>query len=187
MNRTTPDKAGAEARDTAQFVRLLTQNERRVYAFILSQVPNWFDADEILQDTNVRLWEEFGRFEPGTDFCAWACTVAKFQVLTHRKRRSRERGRVNFTDEFLDVVAAEMGREGDDLAAARHRALERCVERLNPAGRAMVKAYYRPGAAGGEVAEQFGRSVDALYKALSRIRKTLHDCIQARLKAQVDG
>lgn len=38
-----------------EFVRLLTQHQRRVYAYILGIVPNWNDADEILQETNIRL------------------------------------------------------------------------------------------------------------------------------------
>ena len=73
------------------FVRLLTQHERRVYGYILRMVPNWCEADEVLQETNIRLWEEFDRFEPGTDFAAWAIRVAHYQVLTWRKRRDRSR------------------------------------------------------------------------------------------------
>ena len=74
-----------------QFVRLLTQHQRRVYGYILTMVVNWNDADEILQETNLRLWEEFDRFEPGTDFAAWAIRVAYYQVLTWRKKRDRSR------------------------------------------------------------------------------------------------
>ena len=67
-----------------QFIRLMTRHERLVYGYILSLVPNWADADEILQETNIRLWEEFEKFETGTNFAAWAVRVAHFQVLTWR-------------------------------------------------------------------------------------------------------
>ena len=164
--------------DPQEFVRLLTQSQRRVYAFVLAMVPNWADADEILQETNVRLWDEFARYSPGTDFGAWACTVARYQVLTFRKRQSRER--VRFTDAFLDVVAEEWA-AGDDDAADRHVALEQCVNQLAPVNRDLLRAYYRPGADAAAVADGAGRSVEALYKALSRIRRFLHDCIRRRL------
>jgi RNA polymerase sigma-70 factor (ECF subfamily) len=164
--------------DTDQFVRLLTLNERRVYAYILSMVPNWSDADDILQETNVRLLNEFDKYVPGTDFGAWACTVAKFQVLTHRKKRARDR--VRFTDAFLDVVADEIAREDD--TAPRHRALSHCVEEMTPAHRDMLRAYYEPGATGAAVAARFKRSIDALYKTLSRVRRALHECVERRLK-----
>jgi RNA polymerase sigma-70 factor (ECF subfamily) len=178
---TAPAHEHRDRLDAAQFVRLLTLSERRVYAFILSLVPNWADADEILQETNVRLWNEFEKFTPGTDFGAWACTIARYQVLTFRKRRSRER--VQFTDEFLDVVAREA--QADDDTAARHHALARCVDDLTPQHRDLLKAFYEPGAAGAEVAARFNRSLDALYKALSRVRRLLHDCVVRRMKAQV--
>jgi RNA polymerase sigma-70 factor (ECF subfamily) len=182
MNAGTAEFDAGHGRGATQFVRLLTQNERRVYAFILSLVPNWADADEILQETNVRLWNEFTKFDPETDFLAWACTVAKFQVLTHRKRQSREK--IRFTDEFLDVVADEMSRDIDH-AAARQQALQGCIDGLSENNREMLKAYYRHGAVGAEVAATFGRSVDALYKALSRIRRVLHGCVESKLNPQV--
>jgi RNA polymerase sigma-70 factor (ECF subfamily) len=170
-----PNAAAAD-----QFVRLLTLNERRVYAYILSLVPNWTDADDILQETNVRLLNEFAtKYVPGTDFGAWACTVAKFQVLTYRKKKGRER--VQFTDAFLDVVADEMVK--DDDSSTRHRALAGCVDEMTPLHRDMLRAYYEPGASGGAVAARFKRSIEALYKTFSRIRRALHDCVEKKLKA----
>ena len=76
---------------TREFVQLLTQNERRLYAYILSLVPRWADADDILQETNLRLWEEFDKYLRNTDFASWAMRVAFFQVLTFRKRHGRDR------------------------------------------------------------------------------------------------
>jgi RNA polymerase sigma-70 factor (ECF subfamily) len=168
--------------DHDEFVRLFTANERRVYAYILSLVPNWADADEILQETNVRLWREKSKYTPGTNFGAWACTVARFEVLSYRKHA--ERTRVQFTDRFLEVVAREM--EEDDDMAARHQALAHCVEKLPPTNAEMLRAFYAPKAIGREVATRFGRTVDAFYKTMSRIRRVLHDCIQHRLEGSVN-
>ena len=51
-----------------EFVRLLTEHDRGVLLFILSLVPNWTDAEEIQQETNVKLWQGFGKFQLGSDF-----------------------------------------------------------------------------------------------------------------------
>jgi len=139
-------------------------------------ISNWADADEILQETNVRLWNERSKFARGTDFGAWACTIAHFEILNYRNRLKRDR--VLFTDQFLDVVASEM--ENDDTAA-RYGALEKCIEKLSATNAQMLRAFYQPGAVGKDVAVQFARSVEALYKAMSRIRKVLHDCIQRQI------
>lgn len=163
----------------ALFVRLLTQNERRVYAFILSLLPNWADADEILQETSVQLWSEFGKFKPGSDFGAWACAVARFQVMTWRKRQGRSR--VRFGEAFIEAVAGETAATVEE-AGERHRALEGCIERLTPVNRDLLRAYYEPGTDAAEVAGRFNRSLTALYKALSRIRHFLHKCIEEQVK-----
>ena len=80
----------ADAR-TREFVELLSQCERRLYSYILSLVPNFNDADEIAQQTRLRLWERLDRYEPGRDFGAWACTIAHYEYLTWRGKQSRDR------------------------------------------------------------------------------------------------
>jgi RNA polymerase sigma-70 factor (ECF subfamily) len=164
-----------------QFVRLLTQNERRIYAYILSLVPRWHDADEIAQETNVRLWKEFDRFESGTNFAAWALRVAHFQILTWRKKVSRSK--LVFGQEFVDLIAAEHVR-GDSTSDARHRALGICIEELNSHNRDLLGQCYAEGAKIKEVAEKENRTLESVYKALQRLRLALHKCISERLATE---
>src|SRR6185436_3701537 len=66
---------------TEDFLRLLGQHERHLAAFVYSLVPRAADADDILQDVKVTMWREFAKFEPGTNFRAWARQIATHQVL----------------------------------------------------------------------------------------------------------
>lgn len=167
--------------DTARFVRLLTQHERRVYAYILALVVDWNDADEILQETSVRLWEQFDHFVGGTDFGAWACTIAHYQILTHRKQRQRAAGR--FSDRLLETLAAEAEPVLSE-ADARHRALAGCIEQLSDSARRTVRLAYEGGRSISDVAATLGQKADAVYKTLQRARRTLHDCIEHTLKTE---
>ena len=171
----------AKQPDTAQFVRLLTQHERRVYAYILALVGDWNDADEIQQETSVRLWEQFDHYEPGTDFGAWACTIAHYQILTHRKQRQRAAGR--FSDRLLETLAAEAEPVLAE-ADARHRALAGCIDQLSASARHTVQLAYQGGRSASDVAAALGQKVDAFYKALQRARRTLHDCIERTLTGE---
>src|SRR3974390_1738112 len=85
------------------FVRLLGQNQRRVFLYVMSLVPNWNDAEEIIQEPNLVLWRGFARFQQGTNFAAWACKIALHQVLSWRKRVRRDR--LEFSPAFLEAVA----------------------------------------------------------------------------------
>lgn len=160
---------------TREFVRLLTQNERRIYSYILSLVPTWADADDILQETNLRLWDEFDKFTPSSDFASWAMRIAFFQVLTFRKRRDRDR-RV-FSDEFVEAVAAAAA-ETNDEADLQHHALADCIQKLDDRSRELLRSCYSAGVKIKDIAARLGRSLPATYRALSRIRIALHICVE---------
>jgi len=166
---------------TPRFVRLLTRHERRVYAYILAMVTDWNDADEILQETNVRLWEQFEDYREGEDFGAWACTIAHYQVLTFRKQRGREARR--FSQQLLDTLADEAApvlKEAD----ARHQALARCMDTLTDRSRDLLRRVYEGSSTIKQIAAELGRPADAVYKSLQRIRHTLHECIEKTLRAE---
>lgn len=168
-----------------QFLQLFLANERRIYAFILSLVPVWSDADDLLQETAAVLWRKLDEFHPGSDFVAWALTIARFEVLNYRKRQSRDRGL--FSDQtaemLADQAAACFERAGDD----RRDALEVCLLKLNERDRELIRLRYEPGATTQEVADRVGRSTKAVYKALNRIHEQLLICVRMRLAEKVQA
>jgi RNA polymerase sigma-70 factor, ECF subfamily len=166
-----------------EFVRLLTKHQRRVYAYILGIVPNWNDADEILQETNIRLWSEFDRFELGTNFEAWAVRVAHFQILSWRKRVSRNR--LFFDHSLVELIAQEFEAQSA-MADERREALRECVASLEPRQSELLARCYAEGAKIKDVAEHLDRSAASIHKALQRVRLSLHKCIRRRLAFEGD-
>lgn len=164
-----------------QFIRLMTTHERLVYGYILSLVPNWADADEILQETNIRLWEEFDKFVIGTNFAAWAIRVAHFQVLTWRKKVNRSR--LVFDQRVIDAIAAEPSWT-DEAYESRQQALGECVSNLPGHSRDLLRNCYVRGTKIKDVANRLNRTPASVYKALERIREVLHDCIKRKLDKQ---
>lgn len=163
---------------TEEFVRLLGQNQRRVYHYVLCLVPNRNEAEEIVQETNLVLWREFGQFQPGTNFAAWACRVAFNRVLAWRKKKQRDR--LEFSDEFVEAVAAEADAAADRLEE-RAEALAGCVARLPAGQRDLLRWRYDENEGVEAIAGRTGRTVEAVYRALSRIRQALHECVSRTL------
>jgi RNA polymerase sigma-70 factor (ECF subfamily) len=165
-----------------RFVRLFAQHEHQVYAYIVSVMANWADADEVMQETSVALWEMFDGFTDGTSFVSWACRIAYFRVLRHRDKRRRDRH--EFDQEFVEAVAQTALEESEGFEQ-RRKALGGCVEKLRPADRELLQAAYADG--GGtikETAERLDRPAKGVYKALTRIRQALFECVQRRLAAE---
>ena len=67
---------------TAEFVRLLKQHDRRLSAYVHSLVPDWNEAEDIVQDTSVRLWEQFDKYDSDSNFCS--CYRQGGVSITHR-------------------------------------------------------------------------------------------------------
>jgi RNA polymerase sigma-70 factor (ECF subfamily) len=157
-----------------EFVRLLGENQRRISLYVMGLVPNWNDAEEIVQETTVVLWQEFAKFEPGTNFAAWACKVAYFRVLAWRKRKTREK--LQFSSEFLETISEELACE-PERREERERRLAECVQKLPPDQQKVILLRYGEGCEIDELATRVGRTVAASYRLLSRIRHNLFECV----------
>ena len=96
-------RAAMEKTRTAEFMQLLTSSQSRIYAYVLSLVLDPAQADDVLQKTNVVLWEKESEFELGTNFIAWAFRTAYLQVCAFRKQQQREW--LVFDDEILQELS----------------------------------------------------------------------------------
>jgi RNA polymerase sigma-70 factor, ECF subfamily len=167
-----------------EFLRLFAANQPRIFGYILALIPNWHDAEEVLGNTTVVLWNSFGDFRPGTAFHAWACRVAFNQVLTFRKRKKR--GPLLLSDHTIEALA----RETDELSGVlddQLQALAHCVGKLTPRQREILNSCYQGKSSIGEAAQRMGRPAGTIYKSLSRIRRLLFECIQGQLATEGRG
>ena len=158
------------------FVQLLAAHEHRLGSFVLALVPNWSDAEDIIQETKLRLWEQFDTYDPTKDFGVWACVIARYQVLAHRTRSGRSR--IQFSQGLVEQLSQELA-QPDAESDQRTQFLEECVKKLAEWQRGLLlrcSAAQRYTAQ--EVAVQFGRTPDAIRQTLVRIRRKLYRCIE---------
>lgn len=161
--------------DPEPYLRLLAQHERWLATYVYSLVARTHDADDILQEVKVTLWKQFAKFEQGTNFRAWARTIATYQVLNHRRATRKHEG-VSVEEDFIEAIAAEIDRQADGLDR-KTDALRLCVQKLPDAHRRVVQWRYFEDCAVDEIAARTQRSSEAVYRLLSRIRAVLHECV----------
>ena len=175
------DSADSPLAVQKQLMLLMTQHQRRIFSYIYTLVPSRADAEDILQETSLVICEKFGDFKIGTDFAAWACQIAYWEV--RRARQKFARAKVVFDQEIVDALAQTAAAMIDEVSV-RHEALGRCLQRLHPRDRELVLTRYEPGCGVEQAAQRSGRSIEAAYKALGRIRKMLLDCVSNQLAAE---
>lgn len=162
-----------------EFVRELTRSQNRLYGFVRCLLFDPKDTDDVLQDVNVVLLSKSHEFALGTDFWAWASTVARYQVLTHCKRLGRDR--LVFDDSLLELIAHDV-RKMEVEIDSRMDLLHGCMEKLPPPQRQLLSMRYGPDVSLREIAISLDRSVGSIRQALFRIREALLGCIQKNLE-----
>lgn len=159
-------------------VELITQHQTALYAYIVSLVYRGQDAHDVLQETNMVLWDKRLNAPVTEEFITWACSVAHYQVLSYRKRHQRSR---LFFSEDLIVDLAAAATTGPAVDEAKFDSLHRCIDRLPERSRQLLKKRYFTSQSVEEIASDAQKSAAAVSQALYRIRKQLLDCIQARM------
>ena len=79
------DPAAAQQR----FLSLFLRSEREVFRYVAALVPNVADAEDIVQQTALSLWEKFDTYDASQPFTPWACRFALNKTRQWLERRQR--------------------------------------------------------------------------------------------------
>jgi RNA polymerase sigma-70 factor (ECF subfamily) len=141
-------------------------------------------SEDVYQNAAVVVIEQSEKPEAIRDFRAWAKEVIRRQALHALRARdvSSRHTRV-ISPELLDAVSDTFLQHDAEASVDREEAmaLRQCLDELPLEKRELVSMRYEGGAAFGEISEHTGSTPAAVQRTLSRIRKTLHGCVQRRM------
>ena len=165
---------------SSDFAELITLRQKSLYSYIYSLTGNNTISWDILQETNLVLWKKREEFQSGTNFEAWAFTVARFQCMAYFRDQKRDPNQL-LTPEVLEAFGEEPDLELENqipqLAALRH-----CHDLLKEKNQKLVRLYYYDKMSLEQIGNQLGTSTNSLKQALFRIRKSLRDCIDLQIQ-----
>ena len=164
-----------------RFFSLFLRSEREIFRYVAALVPNVTDAEDIVQQTALALWEKFDAYDPNQPFTPWACRFALNKTRQWIERRQRwqallERG-----------LAEELAQRREELRPEleiRLTHLENCLGALPEQQRSLVECYYYRRNTIEDLAGHSGRTVAATFKMLQRIRHALQTCIEKASKPE---
>jgi RNA polymerase sigma-70 factor (ECF subfamily) len=167
--------------DQQRFLSLFLRSEKEVFRYVAVMVPNIADAEDIVQQTAVALWEKFDAYDPARPFTPWACRFA-----LNKARQWMERHR-RWQTLLAGGLAEEMQLRRDALRPeleCRLRHLEGCLAKLPDEQRLLVEGYYYRRTKIEKLADESGRTVASTYKALQRVRQSLQFCIEGTMTTE---
>ncbi len=161
--------------DAGAFSALVSRHAPRFYGTVWKIVQSREEAEDIVQDSFARLWEDpfLWRPEQGARFTTWF-----IKILVNRAIDSLRRGK-RFSSQGSDAIDPDMfedpapDAENVLIDRERHQALEHAIAALSSNQKAAVALCYGEGMSGRDAAETLGIGVKALESLLSRAKDTL--------------
>lgn len=179
-NQLREDDLIDQAREGSEqaFTELVSRHSERTRRVVSRIIRNREDAEDIMQETYMKLFLHLASFNGESQFSTWITRIAinsAFMLLRRRKSRpehpidSIER---NLSDSIMDLPDRSESAEERILQSERRQKLRSAVQRLPESLRSIVELRNRDLPLL-EIAEMTGLSVPALKTRLVRARATL--------------
>lgn len=142
-------------------------------------------AEEIYQNAAVVVIEKTDQPETIRNFRAWAKEVVRRQALHAMRARevSARHGRA-MSPELLEAVSNAFIQDTaeDSVISDEAGALRQCLDGLPRDKRELVAMRYEQDSSFDKISLHTSSTPAAVQRALSRVRKMLHGCIQQRMQ-----
>jgi RNA polymerase sigma-70 factor (ECF subfamily) len=164
--------------DQESLVSLLLRERVKLLAYIRAIVRDEHVAEDVLQEVAMLALRKRDEVRDGRHFLAWMRLAARHRALKALRQRERP---LLLDEALLDRLDEHWAEHDPSPGADLLEALRQCLERLSPHARDLVELRYAEGFSGLRLAEVVNRSLNTVYVSLSRIHRSLGDCIRQRL------
>jgi len=159
------------ARDQTAFNRLLARHLSAIHGYTLRLTHSRADADELTQETFLRVWSRAETYRPGTvQFATWLHRIAHNLCMDELRRVHPES--LDEPDQQLSERAGPEQATADRERAAR---LDRALATLPQTQRAALLLTEVQGLSNQQVADIMNLGVRAVESLLARARRSLRE------------
>jgi RNA polymerase sigma-70 factor, ECF subfamily len=176
-----------EKGDEAAFKQLYKAFSRKLYAYVLRQLNDAAQAEEIVSDTLYETWRAPTRFRGDAQFSTWLIGIARNKVLMAWRARKPDSQHED-VDEMSDLLPS--GDEGAfELIAGNQRreGVRRCMDKLSNEHRECVHLVFYEGCGLAEVAQVQGCPEGTVKTRLFHARQKLKNCLQLLMQREGEG
>ena len=170
------------SKDNTAFIRLFAPVQNQLLMYIRSLLPNFSEADDLLQEVAATAWNKFADFDESKgEFKSWIFGMARNKVM-HSKRRYLR------TQNLLNEVQMQISEDyfksmSNNVIDERTNALESCINQLSLDQQILLKKRYDEKLKSYELAELLKRTAEQVRIQLYRLRKVLKTCINEKVQS----
>lgn len=173
-----------DQQNSEQLARLWTESQPVVSAYVLSVIPDFHQAEDVLQQVAVVLVREFEKYDAGRPFLPWALGIARNVAL--KSRRESARGcRSLLSEALLDRFQAAF-EENEEMWPAIRSGLRDCLRKQPEKVLELLQWRYAYDLKPAEIAIRMGITSGAVRAMLHRAREALRKCIRRHAQGAVE-
>lgn len=172
------------AGDESAFIQIMERHQSRVFSAAMGLLHNPADAEEITQDTFLRAHRGFSRFRGDCSVATWlhriAVNLARNRYWYFFRRRRQDTLSLNAPVgesgdmSFSDLLASESADPAEESSRGEFQAaVDRCLERLEPACRSILLMRTALDLPYEEIAASLGINVGTVKSRIARARERL--------------
>ena len=176
------------AGDDAAFGEVYDKLAPKLFGFLLKHTRDRARAEDIVQQTMLRIHKARGRFIPGAEVMPWAFAIARRLLVDAHRRGGRELLATSDDDDKSDVLVA-LDAAADELAIAKETAakIDAELRRLPENQRVAFELIKQEGMSVAEAAQVLGTTVAAVKLRAHRAYESLRGSLGIKGKAKEEA
>ena len=165
----------------AAFSELVKKHLKPAYNFIFRLVNNRDTAEDLTQETFVKVWKNFKKYDPDKKFRTWLFTIAKNTTFDWLKKKKEILFSKFEDDEGNNALENISGDEilPDEILERKNitEDLEKILSKIPPRYRAILLLHYKEDFSLHEIAEILGEPYNTVksrhQRGLGKLKETL--------------
>lgn len=163
--------------DREAFKELIKFYQQKVYCLAYSILHNREDAQDVVQETFVRIHKKIHLYRRGNNFQAWLFRITKNICLDYYRKNKKNRQHREQDFSLNEKIVAGGNCSVDEKSAELKKIVSSCLEKLSPRQRLVFAMKHFNGFCFQEIAQTLGiaqGTVKSLhFKALQNLRVLL--------------
>jgi RNA polymerase sigma-70 factor (ECF subfamily) len=170
-----------EQADEGAFRELYCAFSRKLYAYVLRQLSDPAQAEEIVADTLYEVWKAPAKFRGESQFSTWLIGIARNKVLMHWRGRKPDADHDDVADLAEQLPSDAPGAFEIMADQQRSEGVRTCVDKLGADHRECVHLVFYQGMALADVARIQQIPEGTVKTRLFHARQKLKQCLQRML------
>ena len=174
----------AEEEQRDRILRSAFECREELVTYARALLGNYAAAEDAAQEAMLVVVAKHDQFEEGTSVLAWCRSIVRIEVLRAKQRYQRERTLAQrVLDDAIDAAFDEFqSSRTSHERELRRDALAQCIGQISDRGKRVLEARFIDELGYPQIGERLSMSIEAVRKALFRVKKQVRTCVETRLR-----